>query len=357
VDGAEAAPPSVRPAVTSDPASMRAMTPERRVVARVLQRLMARVAAAQANPAALATGAAGDAAPPTAVASAVVSAVEDEAKRRRRAATGQQPVLLDALLAADRLAGSSGGGMGDRVGEAVAAAGGNNAATALAALAGMSRMQLGGAHWLPSPPDSEGRPAPPPSRSEVAAAMRAIYARELPRAGLVPDRITLNTMVLGLANVGDAVGVQDFVRTQFPARGVSPDARTYRAIIRMHVQGQRAAEAEAVLRRMREAGITPDKDCWGWCVHGAAREGRLKDAVALVGAARSAGLELPHVHLALLRRRLAEAGFTHPDVPPSPAALKAAAAAAAQRSGRGRATSVAKTVAQLKSAAMGGGRR
>jgi pentatricopeptide repeat protein len=211
---------------------------------------------------------------------------------------------------------------------------GSSGSARLEALVAASDALLGRAHWLPRdeayPTDGNVR------RRVLLAEARAIYSAELPRAGLQPDIVTLNTMVAALCNAKQRDAAYAFLRTEFPARGLAPDARTYRSLIRMHVAQRDTAAAQAALADMRARGVRPDADAYGLLVHAAAREWRVKDALALVREAREAGLAVNEHYAFLLRQRCKELGVAHPDVPEHPVGWQFTPAVMEKRRASGR---------------------
>jgi hypothetical protein len=150
--------------------------------------------------------------------------------------------------------------------------------------------------------------------------LRAIYHEEMARQGLTPDIVTLNTVMSAVCSMGWAKMVTELLEKEFPQWGVTPDARTYRHILRMHARGRHPVELEAAFAAMQAAGIAPDRDCWQWRLWGLTAAWRLKDALAVVGDMKARGMQ-PHDRFAkLLRARMREAELGHPDVPPHPQA-------------------------------------
>ena len=195
---------------------------------------------------------------------------------------------------------------------------------ALSALASLSSRVVGGAAWLPK----DGTGYPDDTRARKAALlseMHAIFSNELRRQGLTPDVVTLNTYLSGLCAAGRVDAAYAFLNTEYAARNLSPDARTFRSLIRLHTVARRGpgelSKAEAVLATAKSLRVAPDADCYGLLVHGLAREYRIKDAIALIGEARAAGLPPPSEHYAfLLRERCKALGIRHPAVPDHPVA-------------------------------------
>lgn len=63
--------------------------------------------------------------------------------------------------------------------------------------------------------------------------VETIFHETIPAAGLEPDQVTLNTVVLAYANAGRGDEAYSFVADEFEARECAPDERTYRALIKM----------------------------------------------------------------------------------------------------------------------------
>ncbi len=199
----------------------------------------------------------------------------------------------------------------------------------LAGLSGLSNKLLAGAAWLPSEPYPLDRAA---RRKVLLVEMRRIVRHELPASGLTPDRITLNTLLTAYGAVGDAASAYSVLREAFPAHALTPDARSFRALIKMHVHRREIDRATELLTTVMPAmGITPDADSYGAIVHGRAREWRVRDAIVIVQAAKSAGLVIPEAHARLLRARCKAMGVVHPDVPEHPVGWQFSPAIMAKR--------------------------
>jgi hypothetical protein len=195
------------------------------------------------------------------------------------------------------------------------------AATALAAAVGLSAAATAGALWAPV------GPYPTAPRARAAALLRemhAIYYHELPRAGLAPDKVTLNVVLTGLCHAAAPADAYRFLTAEFSRRGVAPDARTFRALIRLHALRQRSADGGArALATMEALGVPVDKDCVGMVVHALAREWRLDEALALARRLKSDGkwgprAEVPEFYARLLRHRCRDAGIVDAAVPDHP---------------------------------------
>jgi pentatricopeptide repeat protein len=211
-----------------------------------------------------------------------------------------------------------------------------NAGARLEALVASSNQLLAGAHWLPR---DGGYPADGNARRRVLLAeARAIYEQELPRAGLSPDIVTLNTMLGMLCRAKQKGAAYAFLTTEFPARGIAPDTRTFRSLIRMHVAQRDAEGGAAVLADMKARGLAPDGDAYGLLVHAAAREWRVKDALALVREMKGAGLTVNEHYAFLLRQRCKELGIVHADVPEHPVGWQFTPAVMDKRRANGRVT-------------------
>lgn len=347
---------------------------EKRVVARVLRRLLRTTVLPSLE-------------------RALVAAAESPAKAAARATasgaggTGATPTLVDAMLAVRGLAGAAVSADPEHsrltaAATAMAEAPPGRGTARLAALADMSSRVLAGAQWLApsgggddSADDASERAAPAtitsltslstpgaedewrPSRGDVLSGMMAVYEREMVAARVPPDIITLNTVVMGLSNAGRIADALTLVTRDFPAAGLRPDARTYRALIRAYVEQRpsptAAADAEALLRSMVGRGLVPDADSYGLVVHACARDMRLRDAINYLREMRVRGVgPLPERYAALLRRRMAEAGLQHDDVPRHPVAWQFTPAVVSKRLSRG--TQLHKTVAMMKARQAGG---
>ena len=185
----------------------------------------------------------------------------------------------------------------------------------LGALGDLSRRRIAGLHWMPPtsyPIDRRLR------RKAYLDELRRIYYQELPLAGLRPDIVTLNTMVKAYCAAGQSKLAHAFVADEFPLYGCSPDARTFRSLLRLHIAKRDGSGAEEVFTTMLRLGVTPDQDCFGMLVHLRAREWRLKDAVMTLREMKERGLSCPEHYARLLRQRCKEKGIMHPLVPEHP---------------------------------------
>jgi pentatricopeptide repeat protein len=265
----------------------------------------------------------GFAPPPSPPLPSPAGAADPPPSRGARLHAARQGAALEVAGALSAVGG--GGGVGARRGEA-----------RMAALVGMSERLLSGAHWLvpgagaAAPTHASGNMttasehySPGDGRARRVVLLReaeAIYSRELARAGLEPDRVTLNTMLGAYCAAGLSARAHEFLRVEFARWGVQPDARTFRTLVGMHVRARRTEQAERVLALMREQGVAPDKDTFGLLVHARARENRLRDAIALLEEMQAAGHTCTEHYAALLRVRCREAGIMHPSVPAHPVA-------------------------------------
>lgn len=185
----------------------------------------------------------------------------------------------------------------------------------LGAVGELSRRGLTGIQWLPP----TAYPAERRERRRVFLdELRRIYYLELPRLGVRPDLVTLNTIIKAYCAAGQAALARAFLAEEFPAHSQSPDARTFRSLLRLHVKRRDGAGAEEAFLSMRKLGVAPDADCYGLIVHLRAREWRLKDSVEGLREMTSMGLTCPEYYARLVRRRCKEKGIWHPLVPEHP---------------------------------------
>ena len=105
----------------------------------------------------------------------------------------------------------------------------------------------------------------------------------------------------------------------------------------MHVRQRRGDKAERLLALMRSHGLAPDRDTLAAVVHARARANRLKDAVALLGEMKAAGMTCPEHFAFLLRQRCKAAGIFHAAVPAHPVGWQFTPAVMAKRRSQGRA--------------------
>lgn len=185
----------------------------------------------------------------------------------------------------------------------------------LSALGQMSRRSLAGVHWLPPAAYPQDRTT---RRRVYLEELRRIYYLELPRAGIRPDIVTLNTIMKAYCAAGQGKLARTFLEEEFPLHGCAPDARTFRSLLRLHVDKRDGPGAEDAFSTMRRLGIKPDNDCYGLIVHLRAREWRLKDAVEGLREMKGLGLVCPEHYARLLRHRCKEKGIWHPLVPEHP---------------------------------------
>lgn len=231
-----------------------------------------------------------------------------------------------------------------QVASALTAAPGSKGEARMQALVQLSNSVLAGAHWLPPDPSvykdsalvlDEGMDKAAKKkaiaeakasvnrnlrRATILSELQAVYFEELPRLGLRPDLITLNTVLGALCAAGANTEAYAFLKKEYAAAGFKPDARSFRALIAMHVRQRAGAKAEKVFALMQAHGIAPDKDCYGLMVHCRAREWRIKDAIALLKEMQGAGHHCTEYYAFLLRQRCKELGIHHPAVPAHPVA-------------------------------------
>jgi len=189
------------------------------------------------------------------------------------------------------------------------------------ALVDMSERVLAGAHWLPMGGRSTAG-AYPTDRAALKAVLLTelenVYHGELPRMGVSPDIVTLNTMLNAYCVAGANEQAYNFLKAEFPRWGFSPDARTFRSLVSMHVHQRRTEKAEKVLQLMKAHGVAPDQDTYGLLVHARARDYRIKDAIALLQEMQAAGHVCGEYYAFLLRQRCKELGIFHAAVPAHP---------------------------------------
>jgi pentatricopeptide repeat protein len=278
----------------------------------------------------------------------LISAADSREQRAARARSGRPPGLLDVIFAAAKLraaavaanpapalaaaragAVAAGGGGGGGGGDGAAARASllaqvsrsPAAAAALEAAVGLSGAAMLGAAWAPAGP----YPIAPAQRAgALLAEVHAIFYRELPAAGLAPDVVTLNVVLSALCHAGAPRDAYAFLTAEFPRARAAPDARTFRALIRMHALRQRSSDGGArALATMEALRIPADKDCVGMVVHALARDWRLAEALALArrlkfGGAWGPPAALPEFYARLLRHRCRDAGVADPAVPEHP---------------------------------------
>jgi pentatricopeptide repeat protein len=189
------------------------------------------------------------------------------------------------------------------------------------ALVDMSERVLAGAHWLPMGGRSTAG-AYPTDRAALKAVLLTelenVYHGELPRMGVSPDIVTLNTVLNAYCVAGANEQAYNFLKVEFPRWGFSPDARTFRSLVSMHVHQRRTEKAEKVLQLMKAHGVAPDQDTYGLLVHARARDYRIKDAIALLQEMQAAGHVCGEYYAFLLRQRCKELGIFHAAVPAHP---------------------------------------
>lgn len=242
-----------------------------------------------------------------------------------------------------------------QVASALTSAPGSKGEARMQALVQLSNNVLAGAHWLPPDPSvyqdaplvlDEGmdKKAKAKAKAEAAASvdrnlrkltilgeLQAVYFEELPRLGLRPDLITLNTVLGALCAAGANSEAYAFLKKEYAAAGFKPDARSFRALIGMHVRQKASDKAEKVFALMKAHGIAPDKDCYGLLVHNRARDWRIKDSIALLKEMQAAGHTCTEYYAFLLRQRCKELGIHHPAVPAHPVAWQFTPAVMAKR--------------------------
>lgn len=161
-----------------------------------------------------------------------------------------------------------------------------------------------------------------PRRQALLTEVTNIYTRILPNYNLIPDITTLNVVLSCLCAGKDLPGAYDFLSTEYPAYKISPDHRTFRSLLRAHIQLNEITKAENTLQTMKEIGIKPDPDCYGLVIHGLARNWRVDDALRLVRELKETNTApLPELYAKILRKRWKEMGNTgilHPDIPEHP---------------------------------------
>jgi pentatricopeptide repeat protein len=174
-----------------------------------------------------------------------------------------------------------------------------------------------GSHWLTS---LEAYPSDTASRKKaLVEEVKALLFQEFPKMGVKIDLPLMNAALSCLCNAGESKEAYDLISTHYPKLSLSPDTKTFRPLIRMHVAKGETSRAEASLTAMGELGLTPDAECFGLVVHAQAKDWRVRDAIETVRVMRDRyNIELPEFYASLLRRRCKEMGIIHPLVPEHP---------------------------------------
>jgi pentatricopeptide repeat protein len=174
-----------------------------------------------------------------------------------------------------------------------------------------------GAHWLTSidayPSDTTNR------KKALIEEVKMLIFKEFPRMGVTADLPLMNAALSCLCSAGESKAAYDLLSSHFPRLSLSPDTRTFRPLIRMHVSKGETSRAEASLSAMKDLGLSPDAECFGLVVHSQAKDWRVRDAIETIREMRDKyNVELPEYYAALLRRRCKEMGIMHPLVPEHP---------------------------------------
>jgi pentatricopeptide repeat protein len=208
----------------------------------------------------------------------------------------------------------------------------------LRALQGMSQRILGGMQWFPRELPKDKLMARLALVEEAEKVYARLYShRQAPGAGVwqgvggrgadeedgeagIPTVVTLNTMVNMYCTAGQPGRAYDFLQSEYPRWGLTPDERSLRPLVAAHAKLRRMDLAEEVVGLMLELGMQPGADSWGPLAHGYARQWQLADAVGVLQEMRDRGIECPERWAALTRIRLRDLGVWHRDVPQHPLA-------------------------------------
>lgn len=99
---------------------------------------------------------------------------------------------------------------------------------------------------------------------------------------------------------------------------ISPDATTFRYLIRMHVF---MSDIKGCLERfseMKGRGMTPDRETYGLLVATLAHRDDLVTAVQVLEEAAGVGVTISNRHIKKLRARLNKLDVKHPNIYPDP---------------------------------------